>query len=488
MIIDALLTAIAGLYVGTVIFLTIFVSSFGVLLVIYLFTRHKHPELPDVADEELPSVTIQLPIYNEAHVIDRLVEACARLDYPRDKFRIQILDDSTDETVQVVQDKISELAEAGITNISHIRRPDRKGYKAGALAYGLTLVETDFIAIFDADFVPAEDFLRRTMPYFTENERLALIQTRWDHLNLDYNWLTRAQALSIDAHFAIEQVARNRGRLPMSMNGTGGIWRVNAIEEAGGWSSSTLTEDLDLSYRALMKGWDFLYLVDVPVPGELPPQVAAYKLQQSRWATGSTECLIKHAVPLLSTNRFSLPKKFMGLMHLSQYLVQPFILLTFLLTPILLWGDMFTKIPDLRIIGIFSIIPPLLMALAQAELYKDWTRRLAFFPVQFVVGAAIVLSNTIAVFKAFHKPGVEREFKRTPKFRLTGQGQSWGSSNYALDIDIVTLGEFGLALYALLGVYFAFVNLPALAPYMVVYAVSFTLFAYWNIYQAVQRN
>lgn len=485
---DVMLTSLAVLYTVIVILLTIFVSSFGALLVIYVKTRNTAPELPDIDNKDLRSVTIQLPIYNESHVIDRLIEACGHIDYPRDKFHVQILDDSTDDTVQVVTDKIADLKAQGIENISHVRRDNRVGYKAGALAYGLTLIDTECVAIFDADFIPPKDFLRNTMPHFSVNDKLALTQTRWDHLNLDYNWLTRAQALSIDAHFAIEQVARNRGRLPMSMNGTGGIWRVAAIEDAGGWSSSTLTEDLDLSYRALMRGWDFLYLVDVPVPGELPPQVQSYKMQQARWATGSTECLIKHAVPLMKSARFSFPKKFMGLMHLSQYMVQPFIFLTFLLTPILLAGDMFTKIPDLRIIGVFSIIPPLMMALAQAELYKDWTHRLLYFPVQFVVGAAIVLSNTKAVLAAFHKPGIEREFKRTPKFRLTNKEQKWGKSNYALEVDAVTIGEFGLAIYALVGFYFALQNLPALAPYMLIYAASFGLFAYWNIYQALQRN
>jgi hypothetical protein len=317
---------------------------------------------------------------------------------------------------------------------------------------------------------------------------LALIQTRWEHLNLDYNWLTRAQALNIDGHFAIEQVARSRGRLPMSMNGTGGIWRIGAIQDAGGWSSSTLTEDLDLSYRALMRGWEFLYLVDVAVPGELPPQVQAYKMQQARWATGSTECLIKHAVPLMKTKRFSFPKKFMGLMHLSQYIVQPVILLVFLLTPLLLAGDMFAKLPDLRIIGVLGIIPPMLIALAQFELRRNWRDALMYFPVQFVVGAAVVLSNTKAVLSAFHKPGVEREFKRTPKFRITRQGQNWAGSRYALKVDSITLGELGLAAYALLGFFLALDHVPAIAPYMLSYAVAFILFAFWNMYQVRQLN
>ncbi|NDJ87385.1 MAG: glycosyltransferase [Chloroflexi bacterium] len=487
---EALLDLVLGLaavtYIASAIFLTIFISNFAALLVIYALTRHRRPVPPKVDDDELLSVTIQLPIYNEAHVVDRLLDACVGIDYPSGKVHIQVLDDSTDETTDVIRHKIEEWKAKGVDYIELVRRPERKGYKAGALAYGLELVQTDCVAIFDADFIPPKDFLRKTMPFFNQNPNLGLIQTRWAHLNLDYNWLTRAQALSIDGHFAIEQVARNRGRLPMSMNGTGGIWRVNSVKDAGGWSSSTLTEDLDLSYRALMKGWDFLYLVDVPVPGELPPQVQAYKLQQSRWATGSTECLIKHALPLTLSRRFSPAKKFMGLMHLSQYLVQPIILLVFLLTPVLIIGDMFHKMPDLRIIGIFGIIPPLIISIAQAELYRDWAQRLLFFPIQFIVGAAIVLSNSRAVIAAFHKPGVEREFKRTPKFRLTGRGQKWASSRYALKIDIITIGELLLALYAITGFIIALIRLPIMAPYMLTYAVSFALFAFWNVYQSIQ--
>lgn len=486
--IDLMLSLAAIIYVVAVIGLTIFVSSFGALLVIYAVTRHKKPQLPTVQDADLLSVTIQLPVYNEAHVIDRLIDACAQLDYPQDKYIVQVLDDSTDDTTAQIQRKIDEWKAKGVENIVLVRRPERKGYKAGALAYGLTLIETDCVAIFDADFIPPTDFLQKTMPFFNTQANLGLIQTRWDHLNIDYNWLTRVQALSIDGHFAIEQVARSRGRLPMSMNGTGGIWRIKAIEDAGGWSSSTLTEDLDLSYRALMRGWDFLYLVDVPVPGELPPQVQAYKMQQSRWATGSTECLIKHAVPLIRSEKFSVAKKFMGLMHLSQYLVQPVILTVFLLTPILIWGDMFEKLPDLRVVGAFGLIPPLMLTIAQIELYRDWWRRLLYFPPQFVVGAAIVLSNSKAVLAAFHRPGVEREFKRTPKFRLTGKGQQWSSSRYALKVDAITAGELLLAAYALFGFALALQRLPVMAPYMLTYAVSFAAFALWNISQTVSSK
>jgi cellulose synthase/poly-beta-1,6-N-acetylglucosamine synthase-like glycosyltransferase len=476
----------AALYVLAGLLLTVFVGSFAILLGIYLWTRHSQPELPSVGDGDLPSVTVQLPVYNEAHVIGRLIDACAQFDYPRGRFCVQVLDDSTDETTLAIRHKIAEWRARGVDNIVLVRRPQRTGYKAGALAYGLERVDTDCIAVFDADFVPPADFLRRTMPYFNCSEGLALVQTRWDHLNADTNWLTRAQALTMDQHFAIEQVARSRGHLPMSMNGSGAVWRTAALRDAGGWSPATVTEDLDLSYRALMRGWEFIYLVGVPVPGELPPQVQAYKVQQNRWATGMTECLIRHALPLLRSRRYGWGKKFMGIMHLSQYAVQPLILLMFLLTPALLWGDMFRRLPNLGFLGAVSVIPLLLVAVAQAELRRDWYRRLLYLPVQLLVGAALVLNNTAGVLAALHPPGIQREFRRTPKFNVTRQGQNWFGSRYTLAVDAITLGEIALGAYAVGGTFLALERLPALALYMASYALSFFGFAFSNIYQTRQ--
>lgn len=476
---DLLLSILAVAYVAAGIALSIFVSSFGVLLVIYFLTRRHPPQAPQVADDDLLSVTVQLPLYNEQYVAVRLIDAVCAMNYPKDKFRVQILDDSTDETTELCRERAAYWQTQGVDCVL-VRREGREGYKAGALAYGLEHTDTDCVAIFDADFVPDREFLRKVMPYFNADEKIALIQTRWAHLNLDYNWLTRAQAINIDGHFAVEQVARSRGRLPMSMNGTGGIWRVEAIKEAGGWSAATLTEDLDLSYRALVRGWHFIYLVDVPVPGELPPQVAAWKVQQARWATGSTQCLLRHAVPLVRSD-FPLWKKFMGLMHLSQYAVQPVIFMLFFLTPIMLAGDMFDRLPNLQLIGVFGIIPILVLVTGQMALYK-WPTNLLFFPFQFVSGAAIVLSNTIAVLKAFNLNKIQ-EFKRTPKFRVTEKSDSWISGRYALRVDWTTVGELVLALYAFGGFFLALDRLPALAPYMLTYAFSFVAFAYWNYYQ-----
>ncbi|MFW5748451.1 MAG: glycosyltransferase [Chloroflexota bacterium] len=491
---DFIFTAAAGLYITGTMFVVIFVSGFGLLLLIYLLTRSRRPQPPVFNEADLLSVTVQLPIYNEAHVVDRLMDACVRLDYPQHKLFIQVLDDSTDHTSDLIAARVCALHQQGFINISHIQRQHRDGYKAGALAYGTARVCTDCVVIFDADFVPPPDFLRRTMPYFNTNPRLSLIQTRWDHLNRRTNWLTHAQALSIDAHFGIEQVARSRGHLPMSMNGTGGIWRVEAIRDAGGWSARTLTEDMDLSYRAFMRGWEFLYLVDVTVPGELPPLVRAYKLQQARWATGSTQCLLRHSIALLGHQRLSLLKKLMGTLHLAQYAIQPVILLLFLLSPVLIAGEMFQRLPGLRIMALAGLIPPLLITVGQIELHHNWRANLLYFPVQVMAAVAIVLNNSLAVVAAFLPR--QHEFKRTPKFddveqhtALRRRRRAWQRSQYLpAGVDAVTYGELVLAAYAFIGLLLAWQLMPALVPYMLTYAVSFLVFAVWNLIQGWQSR
>ncbi len=478
-------TAISLYAIGTG-FLLLYVGAYSILLGLYVRHRHNKPTPPPtIADTDLPSVAVQLPIYNEAHVAERLIRACAALDYPHDKLFIQVLDDSTDDTAAIIAELVQKLQQSGL-HIMHHRRTHREGYKAGALAYGLRHTQADCIAIFDADFLPPPDFLRRTAPYFHADDRLALVQTRWSHFNHDTNWLTRAQALNIDAHFVVEQTARNRGNLPMSMNGTGALWRVAAVRDAGGWSAVTLTEDLDLSYRAQLRGWRFCYLPDVAVPGELPPQVQAYKTQQARWATGSTQCLRLHAPKLIAHRGFSPLQKFMGVMHLAQYAIQPVLLGLFLLSPPLLLGGFFQQLPNLGLLSLVGLVPPLLIVCGQAALYEDWWRRLAYFPAQFMVGVAVVLSNSIAVLKAFrHNPqhGQHAEFKRTPKFRLSASSSAWAHSHYRLTIDRTTYGEGALALYAAFGLVSAIGHMPALVPYMFIYTCSFGFFALWNIYQ-----
>jgi cellulose synthase/poly-beta-1,6-N-acetylglucosamine synthase-like glycosyltransferase len=462
--------------------LAIYSASFFILMAIYVRTRKQPPAAPPVADDDLLSVTLQLPVYNERHVVERLLDAVGALDYPRDKLYVQVLDDSTDETTRLLQAKVTKWRARGL-HIGLLRRADRRGYKAGALAYGLTRSHTDTVGIFDADFVPAPNFLRRVMPHFNADPRVALVQARAAHLNVDYNLLTRAQALAIDQHFAIEQVARSRGNLPMAMNGTAGIWRRATIDDAGGWAADTLTEDLDLSYRAFLKGWRFRYVVDVAVPGEVPPQLMAYKVQQARWAKGSTQCLKKHARPLL-TSDLTVLQKVMGLLHLGQYAIQPVVLLLFVLTPLVLLTGGFATLP-LGPLGAAGIAPPVIIAMGQIALYRDWPRRLLYFPVLMLITTGMMLSNTRAVWDGLRSTG-PNEFKRTPKFRTVRRGDSWLDALYAVRPDWTTLGELGLGAYAVLGLGIAVWRFPPMIPYMIVYVLAFGVLSLWSLWQVRQ--
>lgn len=482
--IDLLLHTAATLYTASAVLVAIFTASFGLLLAIYARVRGQHSDVPVVRDADLPSVTVQLPVYNEAHVAARLIDACAQIDYPRGKLRVQIIDDSTDDTTAILRRQIAAWHARGVDYIDLLRRPQRDGYKAGALAFGLQHTDSALVAVFDADFVPPPDILRRVVPHFYANSRLAMVQTRWEHLNTEANWLTRAQSLTIDGHFAIEQTARYRGGLPVSMNGTGAVWRVAALADAGGWSAATITEDLDLSYRALLRGWRFLYRPDIAVPGEIPPQIQAYKLQQRRWATGMTENLLRHALPLLRSGRYSPLAKFMGLVHLGSFAVQPLILAIFLLTPVLIAGDMFAQMPDLSLVfGTVGVIPPLIMILGQMTLRRRWWRTLWLMPVQGWLGVGMALNNTVGVLAALHPPDRPRAFTRTPKFDGRAAFPGWITSRYALPPDAVTVGELILGLYALGGVILALDRLPALVPYLLTYALAFTGIALANIAQ-----
>lgn len=467
-------------YMLAALVIAIYSASFFILMAIYFLKRKHAPVAPDVPDADLLSVTLQLPIYNEQHVADRLIDAIGVLDYPREKLRVQVLDDSTDETTDLLRARVDEWRAKGL-DIELIRRPERVGYKAGALAYGLARCETECVGPFDADFVPAPDFLRRVMPHFNAAPGVALVQTRWAHLNVDYNLLTRAQTLAMDQHFAVEQVARSRGDLPMSMNGTGGIWRRAVIEQAGGWTADTLTEDLDLSYRAFMQGWRFRYLVDVSVPGEIPPQLTAYKVQQARWAKGSTQCLIKHVGALLHADLNPLQKA-MGLTHLGQYAIQPFVLLLFVLTPPALATGLLSQLP-LAPLGIASLAPPIILAMGQIALYPDWLRRLLYFPVLILLGTGMMLNNSRAVFEAVTGRG-GNVFKRTPKFRVVRCGDQLAGTRYLIQPDWTTVGEIVLGLYAAGGLMIAALEAPAMIVYMVLYVVSFGLLSLGSLWQA----
>ena len=466
-------TILLTLYAFCALSLGLYTAGQAVLLWRYWRTRQAAVKaLPLTA---FPRVTVQLPLYNEFHVAGRLIDAVAALDYPRERLDIQVLDDSDDRTAPLVRRKLDELAARGLV-AQHIRRANRVGYKAGALQHGLKHCEGEFIAIFDADFIPPPDFLQRTLPYLLADSKIGIVQSRWGHLNAGDNSLTRAQRLSIDTHFVVEQAARNRSGWLIPFNGTGGVWRRRCIEEAGGWSADTLTEDLDLSYRAQMAGWRSLFLPDVEVPGEIPPQLAAYKQQQTRWATGNTQCLVKLSRRILVA-RLSASQKIMAIQHLCQYLPQPLMLLMLLLTPPLLLADALTGLP-LAPLGLLSLASPLMYAASQMRLYEDWLRGMTAFPALLCIGTGMALSNSLAAVAALL--GIKTGFRRTPKF-----GHDWARSKYALSADITVWLELALALYALWAAALAWSTQRELSFYLIIFAVSFASVAGLNLRESL---
>ncbi|MHB0878778.1 MAG: cellulose synthase family protein [Anaerolineae bacterium] len=439
-----------------------------VLSGIYLVVRRRTPA--PVVDGALPRVTVQLPLYNERWVVARLINAVAALDYPRQLLEVQVLDDSTDSTTSIAASLVERWRRRGL-DITLLHRGERPGYKAGALAAALPQARGEFVAIFDADFLPPRDWLKRVVPHFRGDPRLGFVQTRWGHLNGAYSPVTRAQALALDGHFIIEQTARQRGGLLMNFNGTAGIWRRACVEECGGWSARTLSEDLDLSYRAQLQGWHCLYLPDVVAPAELPPTVSSFKRQQRRWATGSVQCLRHLVVPLLRSGT-TFWQKLEGVVHLSGYLCHPLMLVLLLLSlPLMLVNGGIRY--HLTFLGIASMGPPLLYVLSQAVQGMAGVKRLIYFPVLVALGTGMALSNTLAVLRALRHDG--GEFERTPKYRLVGSAGKWRGRFYSQGRDLTTLGETALAGYALVTMALAwergnYYTLPFLALYVIGFA------------------
>ena len=465
-------------------FATALLAVYGLnsLVLTWLYLRHRREDVfcPPLA--ETPVVTVQLPIYNELYVVERLIDAVARLDYPRDRFQIQVLDDSTDETTAVAGACVDFYRAQGI-DIELVHRAERTGFKAGALQHGLAMARGELIAVFDADFVPEPDFLAKTVPYFFERPRLGMIQTRWGHINANYSPLTRAQAIALDGHFVVEQTARNRSGLFMSFNGTAGIWRRECIEDSGGWQGDTISEDLDLSYRAQLLGWEFLFLPDVLSPAEIPPQINAFKRQQFRWAKGSIQCALKLWRPVLKAP-ISAFKRLQAMIHLTSYLVHPLMLFLCLsyLPLMMLWkGE--GRLP-LAYLSLASLGPPLLYAVSQRSLYPNWLERFTYFPVLVFLGTGIALNNTRAVWEALTRRG--NDFRRTPKFCLEERKDRWAGRRYALSFNWVTVGEFSLGLYAALATCVAYAqgNYYAL-PFLLLYVGGFGYVAFCSLWHSL---
>jgi cellulose synthase/poly-beta-1,6-N-acetylglucosamine synthase-like glycosyltransferase len=461
-------TIFIALYTFALCGLSIYGIHSLVLSLLFLYqNRRPRPPIPE-PPELWPLVTVQLPVYNERFVIERLIDAACHLDYPGEALSIQVLDDSTDETYALSRQCVAYYRARGV-NIELLHRTDRKGYKAGALGEALHSATGGYIAIFDADFVPPPDFLRRMVPYLSADPGLGMVQARWGHLNDGHSLLTHSQALLLDGHFVIEQITRSRSGLLFNFNGSAGIWRRTCILDAGGWQSDTLAEDLDLSYRAQLKGWRFSYVPEVVAPAELPPLIAAFKQQQYRWARGSIRVLIKLAGPIW---RSSLTpwQRLSAYLHLSAYLTHVFMLLALLTClPVLLAHG--AGLPSLPWLSLVSFGPPLMFTLSQWAVYPDWERRILYFPALMSIGVGIAFNNTRAALAALdQRPAV---FIRTPKFNLEARDSRRSGKTYNLSADWSVWVELMLAVYAFALVLLAAEDYPTMVPTLTLFTLSF---------------
>ncbi len=438
---------------------------FGVNLVVFVVRVTRRGRIvnltaPPADEADLPLVTVQLPIYNELYVSERIIAAACALDYPSHKLQIQVLDDSTDETSVLISQVVAAERSRG-TNIVHVHRSKRVGYKAGALAEGMETATGEFIAIFDADFVPPQDFLMRTVGQFAEAD-VAFVQARWGHLNRDYSWLTKLQALAIDGHFLVEQSGRGDRGYWFNFNGTAGIWRAEAIYDAGGWTAETLTEDLDLSYRAHLKGWTARYLEDLIVPAELPVQLLGFRRQQHRWARGSIECARK-LLPSVWRSTASIGTKFQATVHLLAYGIHLLLLLLLLLYPLVVQvgasnPGFSTLYGAGYILALTSLAPGLFFIGGQRQAGRSWIRAIPRIVLVTVFGSGLMLNTARAALQIFTKPNPE--FERTAKFGIDAvqDETGWTKRRYQLNIDRIVIWELLLGGYGIVVSYFAFTH------------------------------
>ena len=428
-------------------------GSHGFIMIYYYLkfrsrTRERVKEL-----SEFPVVTVQLPVYNEMYVIGRLIDAACAMIYPKEKLEIQVLDDSTDQTVEAAESYVMRYRKQGF-DIKHIRRGTRVGFKAGALKHGLETARGEYIAIFDADFVPRVDFLLKTLPHFGTNARIGMVQTRWEHINSEYSLLTRTQAIALDGHFVIEQSVRNQAGLFINFNGTGGVWRKETILDAGNWQADTLTEDLDLSYRAQLRGWKFRYLNDVTSPAELPSEINALKSQQFRWTKGAIETARK-ILPAVWKSHLPLKTKIHATFHLTNNLVFPFIVLAGILNVPLIFikhSGMYDQYFLFMSVFVFAFIGTFLFYLfSQKDVYADWRRRLFLFPVFMAGSMGFAVNNTRAVVEGLLRK--KSDFVRTPKYSIRSKSDVWSNKKYVpVKLSPTVVVEIILAFYCLFGV------------------------------------
>jgi cellulose synthase/poly-beta-1,6-N-acetylglucosamine synthase-like glycosyltransferase len=454
--------------------------------VVYLYMKNRDRvpgpvPLPDT----LPAVTVQLPIFNEMYVADRLISAVADLDYPRDLLEIQVLDDSTDETTGIAELAVRRLAARGF-NIHYLHRVDRRGYKAGAFEAGLREATGQFVAIFDADFVPPTDFLRRTLGYFEADPKVGMVQARWGHINQDYSLLTKIQSILLDAHFVLEHGGRHRAGCFFNFNGTAGVWRREAIETAGGWQHDTLTEDLDLSYRAQLAGWRFVFLPDLVSPAEVPVEMNSFKSQQHRWAKGSIQTCLKLLPRILRSNQ-PLGVKAEAFFHLSanfNYLLMS--LLSVLMFPAMYvrynmgWTEML--LIDVPLFAAATLSVCNFYIVSQRELYPDWRQRLKYLPFLMSIGIGLCVNNTRAVLEAMF--GRQSEFARTPKYGIERDSDEWVGKKYHQTVGVQPMVELALGLYFTGTVFYALANqIYGTLPFLMLFQIGFLYTGLLSIFQ-----
>ena len=432
---------------------TLTLYSLNFFFLLYYLSRGKRAKGNEVSISQLPMVTIQLPLYNEKYVSSRLIDAVCNMDYPKDRLEIQVLDDSEDDSREAVLASVQKKRLKGF-NIHHISRQDRSGFKAGALRMGMQYAKGEFIAIFDADFVPPPEFLKMSLRYFSDS-RVGLVQSRWGHMNENYSTLTEAQALSLDLHFLIEQNAKSSTHLFVNFNGTAGVWRTSCIKDAGGWHTGTLVEDMDLSFRAQMKGWRLLFDKDIVVSGELPVQMNAAKRQQFRWAKGTTQLALKLLGELLLSKRIPVDTKFQAFIQLTRHVIYPMFLAQFILFPILLNTDNTPyRMAFSPFLGLFfyMLLGPVAYLYIIRRLWpKRWASKARQYWILLFFATGISVNNTIAVFDAIL--GKRNEFLRTPKFGVVKRSDRWRDKDYVLPFNRTTLLEIFFSLYGCLSAF-----------------------------------
>ncbi len=488
------MSILGSIFLGIYVFALSYITIYCLLQFHLLYSYKKHYRnndafisVPLTKDDQLPFVTIQLPIFNELFVVERLLENITQFDYPKDRFEIQLLDDSTDETLDISKAQVEKYKKLGF-DISLQHRVDRSGYKAGALKNGMLTAKGEFIAIFDADFLPRKDFLRSTIPHFN-NPEVGVVQTRWQHINQDYSIITKLQAMQLNVHFTVEQQGRKAGNYLLQFNGTAGVWRRNTIDDAGGWEADTLTEDLDLSYRAQLKGWEIVYLEKFGSPAELPVEMNGLKSQQFRWMKGGAENARK-ILPTVWKSELPMSKKIHATGHLLSSGIFLFVFLSgiFSVPLVFMFEGLGYDIGFLKyaLLGLFSVIAVYYVANVDAELADVSKTKLVFkflflFPLFLALSMGLSLHNTIAVLQGYR--GKKSAFIRTPKFGIKNISDNFRKKNYlAQKISWTTIFEGLLAVYFAIGIIGGiYLNQPIFLIYHLLLMIGFGTICYYSI-------